>query len=81
MNPVVLLLSIYTEVVNQQRDEDHRHQDVQIKGHPCVVRGVVCRDHYIPDVNHGCAQPLNREGDHGSNPEVAPYPVAQDGGA
>jgi hypothetical protein len=35
-------------------------------------------DHYTPDVNYGCVQPLDREGDYGSNPEVAPYPVAED---
>ena len=29
-------------------------------------------------MNHGRPQPLNREGDHGSNPEVTPYPVAED---
>src|SRR5215204_7210299 len=74
---VFLLLFIYMEVVNQQRDEDHWDQDVQIKRYPCVVRCVVCFDHYTSDVHHGISQPPHREPDHGSNPEFAPYPVAE----
>ena len=79
MDPFVLLLSIYMqEVVNQQDDENHWDQDVQIKRYPCVIRSVVCFDYYTPDVNHGIAQPPNREPDHASNPEVSPHPVAED---
>jgi len=58
---VFLLLFIYMEVVNQQRDEDHWDQDVQIKRYPCVVRCVVCFDHYTPDVHHGISQVPNGE--------------------
>jgi hypothetical protein len=47
------------EVVNQQGDEDYRHQDVHVKRHPRVVGGIVRRDRYVPYVNHGRAQPLN----------------------
>ena len=53
-------------------------QDVQIKRYPCVVRGIVCVDHYTSDVHHGISQPPHRERDRGSNPEISPHPVAED---
>src|SRR5215216_1014916 len=77
MDPFVLVPA-YMAVVNQQGDEDHWDQDVQIKRYPCVVRCVVCFDHYTPDVHYGISQVPNREPDHGSNPEVSPHPVAED---
>src|SRR3712207_1663565 len=71
-------LSIFMKVVNQQGDEHHWDQDVQIKRYPCVVRCVVRFDHYTPDVHHGISQPPHRETNRGSNPEISPHPVAED---
>ena len=74
----MMLMPTYSFVVNQGPDEDDRRQNVHDRRGPCIVRRVVRRDHDVPDVNHTCAKPPNRERDHCGDPEVFPYPVAKD---